>query len=153
VSRCARKELRRVLAPGGIVAVSDDDASTWIVAPEDSIIRWAVAELGPQVIAANGGSPICSRNLRRLLLEAEFARTQGFAVAAEHYATQEETRRYAAVSEKLMRHPDLAALVQTQGWASAGELERMRAEVLAWGERPDAFAAILYCAALGWVDG
>jgi ubiquinone/menaquinone biosynthesis C-methylase UbiE len=147
----ALKELRRVLAPGGIVAVSDDDASTWVVAPDNSIMRRVVIELGPQVITANGGSPFYSRNLRHLLLEAGFARTQGFAVAAEHYGTLEETRRYAAVIEKLMRHPDLAALVQSQGWASADELERMRAEVLAWGERPDAFAAVMYCAALGWV--
>jgi hypothetical protein len=43
----ARNELRRVLAPGGIVAVSDDDSSTWVVAPEDSIMRWGVTELGP----------------------------------------------------------------------------------------------------------
>jgi hypothetical protein len=40
-----------------------------------------------------------------------------------------------------------------KGWASADELEALRAGVLAWGERPDAFGAVLYCAALGWVDG
>jgi hypothetical protein len=88
-----------------------------------------------------------------LLLEAGFARTQGLAVAAERYGTLAETRRCAAVIEKLTRHPDLAALVQTRRWASAGELERMRAKVLACGEWPDAFAEIMYCAALGWVHG
>jgi hypothetical protein len=29
----------------------------------------------------------------------------------------------------------------------------VRAEVVACGERPDVFAAVMYCAALGWVDG
>jgi hypothetical protein len=54
---------------------------------------------------------------------------------------------------RLMQNPDVAQAVLAKGWASAEELEAMRAEVLEWGERPDAFAAVLYCAALGWVDG
>jgi ubiquinone/menaquinone biosynthesis C-methylase UbiE len=149
----ALKELRRVLAPGGIAAVADDDLSTWIVAPEDSAMHRVMAELAPRVIAANGGSPFYSRTLRRLLLEAGFARTEGHAVAAEHYGTLEETRRFAAVVGRVMQHPDMVQVVLAQGWASPEELEAMRADVQAWGERPDAFAAVLYCAALGWVDG
>jgi ubiquinone/menaquinone biosynthesis C-methylase UbiE len=54
----ALKELRRVLAPGGIAAVSDDDLRTWVVAPEGSAVyRW-MAELVPLQIAANGGQPL-----------------------------------------------------------------------------------------------
>jgi hypothetical protein len=30
---------------------------------------------------------------------------------------------------------------------------RSVAEMRAWGERPDAFEAITYCAAVGWVGG
>jgi hypothetical protein len=74
-------------------------------------------------------------------------------VAAEFYGTLEETRRFAAVVSRVMQNPDVVQLVLANGWASPDELQAMRAEVQAWGERPDAFAAVLYCAALGWVDG
>jgi ubiquinone/menaquinone biosynthesis C-methylase UbiE len=149
----ALKELRRVLAPGGIAAVVDDDLSTWVVAPERSAVyRW-MAELVPQQIAANGGNPFYSRNLRSLLLEAGFVRTEGYAVAAEQYGTLEETRRFAAVVSRVMQNPEVVQLVLAKGWASSDELQAMRAEVQAWGERLDAFAAVLYCAALGWADG
>jgi ubiquinone/menaquinone biosynthesis C-methylase UbiE len=148
----ALKELRRVLAPGGIVAVSDDDFSTVVVAPEDSAMRWAMAEIAPRIIAANGGNPFYARGLRHLLLEAGFTRVEGHAVAAEYYGTPEETRRYAAVVGRLMQLPDLVQLVLAQGWATADEIATRRAEVQVWGERPDAFAAVLYCAALGWVE-
>jgi SAM-dependent methyltransferase len=149
----ALKELRRVLAPGGIAAVADDDLSTWVFAPEGSALyRW-MAELVPQQIAANGGNPFYSRNLLSLLLEAGFVRAEGYAVAAEQYGTLEETRRFAAVVSRVMQNPEVVQLVLAKGWSSPDELQAMRAEVQAWGERPDAFAAVLYCAALGWVDG
>ena len=149
----ALKEMRRVLGPGGIAAVCDDDLSTWIVAPAGSAVHRWMAELVPQIIATNGGSPFYSRHLRRLLLEAGFARTEGLAVAADHYGTLEETRRFATVVTRVMQNSDVVQLVLAKGWASAEELQAMRADVQAWGERQDAFAAVLYCAALGWVDG
>jgi ubiquinone/menaquinone biosynthesis C-methylase UbiE len=93
----ALKELRRVLAPGGLAAVADDDWSTGVVAPEDSAMHRWVTELAPQLIAANGGSHFYARNLRRLLLEAGFMRSEGHAMAAEFYGTLEETRRIAAL--------------------------------------------------------
>jgi hypothetical protein len=115
-------------------------------------MRRISAEIAPKVIAAGGGSPYYSPNLRRLMLEAGFARTEGYAVAAEQYGTLEETRRYASIVARLIQNPDLRQLVLANGWATADEIETMLADVLAWGERPDAFAAVMYCAALGWVD-
>jgi ubiquinone/menaquinone biosynthesis C-methylase UbiE len=149
----ALKELRRVLAPGGLAAVADDDWGTIVVVPEDSAMHRFVTEIAPQLIAANGGSPFYARNLRRLLLEAGFMQTEGHAMAAEFYGTLEETRRIAAFVGRLMQDSDVVQVVLANGWASAEELEAMRAGVQAWGERPDAFGAVLYCAALGWVDG
>ena len=39
-----------------------------------------------------------------------------------------------------------------QGRATDNEIDAMIAELIAWGDRPDAFVAILDCAAVGWCD-
>lgn len=51
----------------------------------------------------NGGDPFYSRHLRSLLLEAGFSKTEGHAVAADHYGRLEETRRLATVLEDIFR--------------------------------------------------
>jgi hypothetical protein len=48
--------------------------------------------------------------------------------------------------------PDRVQLVTGQGWVSQEELETMLVGVQQWAECLDAFFAIMYCAALGWVE-
>jgi hypothetical protein len=61
-------------------------------------------------------------------------------------------RQRADVLVRVLRDPTVVELVTGQGWVTPADLEEMVAYLLEWGERPDAFFAILYCAALGWVD-
>src|SRR6266498_915081 len=145
----ALKELRRVLKPGGIAAISDDDFNTMTFSP-DYPIPQKLVDLMKRVILFNGGSPFYSRNLRGLLLQAGFARTEGFAVAAEYYGRLEETRRMAYVMSRQSGDPALLNLVVSQGWATRQEIDEIISWIREWGERPDAFMAIMYCAALGW---
>jgi SAM-dependent methyltransferase len=147
----ALRVLRQMLKPGGVVCVSDDDLSTVVFSPEDPHLRKGI-DLGIRLLEHNGASSFYARHLRGLMLEAGFARTEGHAVAADHYGTLEETRKYAQFVDGLFSHPAWIAPVLSEGWADEAELAEMRAGVLAWGERPDAFLAWLYCAAVGWVD-
>jgi SAM-dependent methyltransferase len=145
----ALKELRRVLKPSGVVAVSDDDFDTLTVSPPHPLAQRTI-EIMKNVVLFNGGSPFYSRNLRGLLLEAGFARTEGFAVAAEHYGRLDETRRMASVMTRQMSDPALKDLAISQGWTTQTEMDEIISWMREWGERPDAFMAIMYCAALGW---
>jgi len=145
----ALKELRRVLKPGGIAAISDDDFDTVTISPDHPLVK-RITNIWKNVVLFNGGSPFYSRNLRGLMLEAGFTRTEGFAVAAEQYGRLEETRRMANVMHHQMNDPALVNLVVSQGWATKEEMDEMLKWLHDWGERPDAFMAIMYCAALGW---
>lgn len=144
----ALREMRRVLKPSGVAAVSDDDWATIVSSPADSPVQQATA-LMTKVVEFNGGSPFYSRHLRGLMLQAGFVKTEGYAVAAEHYGTLDETRRIAAIVRGVFTSPDFVALVTGQGWATKPEIENIVASIQAWGDRPDAFYAVMYCAAVG----
>ena len=144
-------EMRRVLRPGGVAAVSDDDVDTAVLTPElPGLDR--VPDLFGRAVVHAGGNPRYSRHLRRLLLDAGFTRTQGVATAAEVYGTEERTRWFADVMTGILTAPAMAAVIHQQGWASADELGAVVAALRDWSTRPDAYAAWLYCGALGWVD-
>ena len=145
----ALKALRKMLKPGGIAAVSDDDFDTLTFSPDHPFAK-RITDIWRNVVLFNGGNPFYSRNLRGLMLEAGFTRTEGFAVAAEHYGRLEETRRMARVMHHQFHDPALENLVVSQGWATKDEIVEILAWLAEWGERPDAFMAIMYCAALGW---
>jgi hypothetical protein len=89
-----------------------------------------------------------------LLLEAGFARPVATATLGTFgaWGTPEDTPLYAAWIVDQLRAPAFSALAIAQGWADEATLAAMAAEVLAWGERPDAFAVVMGVAALGWVE-
>ncbi|HEX6197318.1 MAG TPA: methyltransferase domain-containing protein [Jiangellaceae bacterium] len=147
----ALSEMRRVLRPGGIAAVSDDDISTIVFSPEIPGMS-----LGPTLFAKavehEGGNTTYSRHLRTLLRQAGFSRTQGYALTPETYGESESTRWMADFAIGLFSAPSMAETIASQGWASPAELDTLLSALREWGERPDAFMTWLYCAALGWVD-
>lgn len=145
----ALQEIRRVLKPGGVVGIADDDYGGLLWAPPSALMErfWIIWEA---VLRYNGASPRYSRNLRGLLREAGFARTEGHAVAADYYGTLDETLRFARVVSRLLRDSDLVEIMIGQGYTDRAELESLIAFFAAWGSDPDAFFAFQYCAAVGW---
>jgi ubiquinone/menaquinone biosynthesis C-methylase UbiE len=147
----ALREMRRVLRPGGLAAVSDDDLATIVRSPDLPELRLA-ADLFQRAVVHEGGNPRYSQHLRALMLEAGFARTQGVAHAPEVYGDAASTRWFADFAIGVLGAPSMADLIVSEGWASRAELDGMIAAFREWGDRPDAFMTWLYCGALGWVD-
>jgi ubiquinone/menaquinone biosynthesis C-methylase UbiE len=145
----ALREIRRVLRAGGIAAVSDDDLATVIFSPDLPELQ-DVRDLFVRALLHNGGSPSHSRHLRGLMLDAGFARTEGFAHAPETYGHAESTSWFAQFLADLYGPGGLRDLIVSQQWASEQRLDEIVRSVREWGQRPDAFLSWLYCAALGW---
>jgi ubiquinone/menaquinone biosynthesis C-methylase UbiE len=147
----ALQEIRRVLTPGGLAGISDDDWQTFTYSPQHPLME-KIVNLWIQVMRHNGGNPHYSRHLRGLMLQAGFVRTEGHAVAADYYGNLQETRRLAGIHTRMFRNADMVSLITNQGWATHAEIDELIGWVQQWGERPDAFVAVMYCAAIGWTE-
>jgi SAM-dependent methyltransferase len=147
----ALAEMRRVLRPAGLAAVCDDDLGTIVMSPDLPELRLA-PELFARAVAHEGGNTRYSRHLRALMLEAGFARTQGFAHAPEVYGDAASTRWFADFAVGMFGAPRMADVIVGEGWATREALDAMLAALGDWGERPDAFLSWLYCGALGWAS-
>lgn len=144
----ALRELRRVLRPGGVLGVRDCDWASGIVAPADPALTRAAA-LYEQIWRHNGGHPDCGRHLRGWLRDAGFARVQTSA-SFRWDGSAAESRAFGELLGHRFTLPNFVEPALTNGWADRAELSRISAGCLAWSRRPDAFAAMVMCEAVGW---
>lgn len=140
---------RSLLKPKGLVGISDDDWGTAVDSPP-SPFNGKNIELMSKVIQHNGGNPFYSRNLRGLLLKAGFEKTEGYALAPEHYGNISETRRVVSVVNGIYMDKEFRELVTSKEWITPEALDNLINENIRWAEAPDSFAAHMYCAAIGW---
>jgi ubiquinone/menaquinone biosynthesis C-methylase UbiE len=145
----ALAELRRVLRPDGIAGVRDPDFATSIYAPMTPLLEQWLA-LRVRVRLHNGGDPFLSRHYRRLLLEAGFARAEASA-SVDSAGAQETIQRHAAFLKAQLQGIVRTALAQA--WMDQVAGDAAAAEIDAWAQRPDAFSAMTWCQAVGWVGG
>jgi ubiquinone/menaquinone biosynthesis C-methylase UbiE len=147
----ALKEFRRVLRSKGVVGIRDGVLAAAVHEPATPLLQEGRA-LIQRVYEHNRGRPssVLDFRQRQLLLDAGFARTEGYTIV-ESAGTPETVRthgmRTARVLDQAHRHTILA-----QGWADAAKVDAMVAELRAWAERPDSFGCLLACEAVGWVD-
>jgi SAM-dependent methyltransferase len=143
-------ESRRVLKPPGVLVVSANDYGAVVVSPAGSAMERVLA-LYPRVVTHHGGNRLLARHLRGALLEAGFARAVGYS-GSESFGVPERARSFAAGWAEIARGSGFVETVLDQGLADRAELAALPDELLLWGERPDAYVALMKCGALGWVS-
>ncbi len=149
-SLAALREMRRVLRRGGVIGIRDAEVGAEVLTPlTPRLARWQ--DLWLRVLAHNGGSPLYARHQRRLLLEAGFPRSEAHP-SIRGGGTLELTRDHAQHLRSRLEGPNGWDTAIPQGWVTRDEVDELYAELLAWGERPDACFGLPYYAAVGWVD-
>jgi SAM-dependent methyltransferase len=144
----ALAEFRRVLKPGGIVAISEPIIESFEVATDDPACLRIVEFLAAGCRAA-GGDPNLGKRVRPLLHRAGFAPTAG-SMCVHAFGDTERARDKAGAWAGLVSGSALSANAIEQGLFSAAELAETAAALRAYGERPDAVLAEIWGEALGW---
>lgn len=144
----ALAEMRRVLKPGGLAGLREPDFGASLVYPPLTPAREQWADVVRRVWEHNGADPLRARSLRRLLLDAGFARAEAGASLMTAGSLAETRSRAGFLKAQI---EGIAQTALAQGWIDDATVEAVVREIDAWAERPDAFSLIAFCQALGWV--
>ena len=137
----ALSEARRVLKPGGQVAVRDSDYGTMVHAPViPAIERWR--ELYHQVAAANGGEADAGRYLLSWVTEAGFAEPVA-TTSTTTWADPDGRAEWGEMWAVRATDSDFANHAVGNGLATRAELHEIADGFRQWASRPDGFWAWL----------
>jgi SAM-dependent methyltransferase len=144
----ALTELRRVLRPRGINGLRDPDLGTEVIAPTTPLLEGRRALL-LRVRQHNGGDPFAGRQLRGYRLAAGFTRVEASASVWSAGSLEETRLRAGWFKAQLL---GLAGTGLAEGWIDQQTVDAMDSALDEWAERPDAFSAVTYGEAIGWVS-
>jgi ubiquinone/menaquinone biosynthesis C-methylase UbiE len=144
----ALRQMRALLAPGGVLGVRVVDWGSAIFYPESDGMRRALA-IQFDLARRNGGEPNAGRHLRRWLREAGFGETR-LTTSTESDADADATRDRAEMFAERMLRSSLAHRALERGLATRSDLETIAAAWRAWGRDPDAFFCFSHVEAVAW---
>ncbi|CQD20956.1 methyltransferase-UbiE family protein [Mycobacterium lentiflavum] len=136
----ALREMRRVCAPGGIVAARDADYAGFIWYPRLAALDfWR--DVYQQAARANGGEPDAGRRLLSWALEAGFDDVTPTG-SLWCYATTETREWWGGMWADRILHSGIASDILRLGLATAGQLEEISAAWREWAAAKDGWLAM-----------
>lgn len=145
----ALQEMHRVLKPGGLIGVREEDRDADLIYPLPQGLREA-HDLLMRLWSQAGGDPYFPKRYRAVLREAGFARIHMTASCEVRGDNLSCTAWANALVHFLRREPTLAERAIELGWADHITLSELVDALHAWGAHPDAFWSETWCQAVGW---
>lgn len=132
----ALAEMRRVTAPGGVVAACDSDYSAmyWYPQPPE-LDEWM--DLYQRAARTNGGEPDAGRRLRAWAREAGFSDV-AYATEVWDHSSSERREWWGGMWARRILESDLAGQLVTEGLATRDDLDRISTAWTRWSRDPDA---------------
>ncbi|KOX15718.1 class I SAM-dependent methyltransferase [Nocardiopsis sp. NRRL B-16309] len=136
----ALAEMRRVAAPGGIVAACDSDYSAMYWYPLLPEIReWM--DLYQRVARANGGEPDAGRRMVAWARRAGFTDVT-YTTEVWNHSAPERRAWWGRMWATRILESDMGRQAVAEGFATREDLERISAGWTAWSEDPDGVFAV-----------
>ena len=143
----ALQEMRRVLRPGGIVAVRDSDYAAFVWAPADPrLTRWM--EIYHQLTARNGHEADAGRHIHDWVREAGFEQLQ---ISSSNWTfhTPEDRAWWGQTWADRVRHSEFGHQSVEYGLADATELQGIADAFLRWADDPGGMFVIVHIEVIG----
>ena len=136
----ALREMRRVTAPGGIVAARDSDYSGFMWYPRlPELDSWMT--LYQTAARANGGDPDAGRRLMSLARQAGFPRIVSTA-SVWCFSTREDRQWWGGMWAERILRSDMARRLLTGGITTPYELQRISDAWRRWADDEDGWMAV-----------
>ncbi|MSS83994.1 class I SAM-dependent methyltransferase [Actinomycetaceae bacterium WB03_NA08] len=138
----ALREMRRVMRPGGIVAVRDSDYAGFVWYPAAPMIdKWL--HLYSTVARLNGGEPDAGRRLLSWAQQAGFADIQASS-STWCYSTEAERQWWAGLWAERITESSIAKQLVDHGLASTDDLRAISDGWLQWAEADDGWFSVFH---------
>ena len=145
----ALKQVYRVLKPRGVVGIRDDDfgVSCWF--PTNPMMQKG-HEIFQKVWKHNGGDPLFGRKQRQVLREAGFNPIKATA-SCFSCGTPEALEEHSKFLLAMGSAPNFRNQAVALNLCDEDFLDDLTEEWRNWRQNPDAFLAVIFCEAVGWV--
>ena len=108
-------------------------------------------EIFQKVWKHNGGDPRFARRQRQVLREAGFSNIQATA-SCFYCGTPEAVEEHGKFLLAMASAPNFRNQAVAMNLCDEKLLDELTEEWKKWGEHPDAFFAVIFCEAVGWVE-